>query len=159
MLFDFANVLVFFAVGVLFVFGALLVSRLVHTVHRTPGKLTNYECGEDPIGSPWIKFNIRFYMVALGFIIFDVETVFLFPWAVVFKELGLFAFIEMMIFVAVLLVGLAYIWAKGDIEWVKPRAALSGERIEAGGPAHAGTVAGVMSPLNSSREREMSYAD
>ena len=121
MLFDFANVLVFFGVGVLFVLGSLLVSRLVQTVHRTPEKLMNYECGEDPVGSPWVRFNIRFYMVALGFIIFDVETIFLFPWAVVFKQLGLFAFVEMMIFVGILLVGLAYIWAKGDIEWVKPR--------------------------------------
>ncbi len=151
MLFDFANVLVFFGVGVVFVFGALLVSRLVHTVHRTPEKLLNYECGEDPVGSPWVKFNIRFYMVALGFIIFDVETVFLFPWAVVFRELGLFAFIEMMIFVLVLMVGLAYIWAKGDIEWVKPR--LPWNTGQGGG----GLEPRVASPLDTSREREMSH--
>jgi len=150
MLFDFANVLVFFGVGAIFVFGAMLVSRLVHTVHRTPGKLTNYECGEDPVGSPWIKFNIRFYMVALGFIVFDVETVFLFPWAVVFKELGLFAFIEMMIFVLVLLVGLAYIWAKGDIEWVKPRLPWSTGQSRDSTP-------GATPPLVTSREREMSH--
>jgi NADH-quinone oxidoreductase subunit A len=123
MLFDFASALVFIVVGLGFVFVSLLFSRLVQTVHRTPGKLVNYECGENPEGSPWVKFNIRFYMVALGFIIFDVETIFLFPWAVAFKNLGLFAFIEMMIFVAILLVGLAYIWSKGDIEWVKPRPA------------------------------------
>ena len=112
MLFDFACVLVFLTVGVGFVFASLLFSRLVQTIHRTPGKLTNYECGEEPIGSPWIKFNIRFYMVALGFIIFDVETIFLFPWAVVFKELGLFAFVEMMIFVVILLVVLVGIDAE-----------------------------------------------
>jgi len=151
MLFDFANVLVFFGVGVAFVFGAILVSRLVHTVHRTPEKLLNYECGEDPVGSPWVKFNIRFYMVALGFIIFDVETVFLFPWAVVFRELGLFAFIEMMIFVLVLMVGLAYIWAKGDIEWVKPRLPWSA------GQEGGGLGPQVASPLVTSREREMSH--
>jgi NADH-quinone oxidoreductase subunit A len=123
MLFDFANTFVFLIVGVGFVLFSLVASRLVQRVHPTPAKLSNYECGEEPIGSPWVRFNIRFYMVALGFIIFDVETIFLFPWAVVFKDLGLFAFVEMMIFVAILLVGLAYILAKGDIEWVKPHSA------------------------------------
>jgi NADH-quinone oxidoreductase subunit A len=148
MLFDFANVLVFLVVGTLFVGGSLLVSRLVQTVHPTPTKLTNYECGEEPIGSPWIKFNIRFYMVALGFIIFDIETVFLFPWATVFRDLGWLAFVEMMIFVAVLLVGLAYIWGKGDIEWVKPRPTWgSGDAAEQ--PAEP-----AQSP-----EREMIYAE
>lgn len=130
MLFDFANALIFLVVGVGFVLGSLLASRLVQRVHRTPEKLSNYECGEEAIGSPWVRFNIRFYMVALGFIIFDVETIFLFPWAVVFKDLGLFAFVEMMIFVAILLVGLAYIWAKGDIEWVKPQSPWA-EQVEA----------------------------
>jgi NADH-quinone oxidoreductase subunit A len=120
MLFQFASVLVFVIVAVGFVLVSILFSRLIQPVHKTPDKLTNYECGEDPVGSPWIQFNIRFYMVALAFIIFDVETVFLFPWAVVFKQLGLFAFVEMMIFVGILLVGLAYLWVKGDLEWVKP---------------------------------------
>jgi NADH-quinone oxidoreductase subunit A len=152
MLFDFANVLIFLIVGVLFVGGSLLVSRLVQTVHPTPAKLSNYECGEEVVGSPWIKFNIRFYMVALGFIIFDVETVFLFPWAVVFRDLGLFAFVEMMIFVAILLVGLAYIWAKGDIEWVKPRPGLVGTRPGAAGSEPS--LGGVPD-----REREMIYAE
>jgi NADH-quinone oxidoreductase subunit A len=154
MLFDFANVLVFLLVGIGFVFASLLVSRLVQTIHRTPEKLINYECGEDPVGSPWVKFNIRFYMVALGFIIFDVETVFLFPWAVVFKELGLFAFVEMMIFVAILLVGLAYIWAKGDIEWAKPQPTWlsrdSHPKIESDAPAFTSTEG---------RAREMNYAE
>jgi NADH-quinone oxidoreductase subunit A len=128
---------------------SLVVSRLVQTVHPTPTKLTNYECGEEPIGSPWIKFNIRFYMVALGFIIFDIETVFLFPWAVVFRDLGGLAFVEMMIFVVVLLVGLAYIWGKGDIEWVKPRPAW--------GPGDS--MAGRSSEPAPSPEREMIYAE
>jgi NADH-quinone oxidoreductase subunit A len=151
MLFDFANVLVFFGVGVAFVLASLLISRLLHTVHRTPEKLLNYECGEEPVGSPWIKFNIRFYMIALGFIIFDVETVFLFPWATVFRDLGLFAFIEMMIFVLVLMVGLAYIWAKGDIEWVKPRPPwVPGERA-------GDAMSALASPHVPSRERELSH--
>jgi len=79
-----------------------------------------YECGETPEGSAWIQFNIRFYVFALIFIIFDVEIIFLLPWAVVFNRLGLFAFVEGLIFIAILVVGLAYVWAKGDLAWVKP---------------------------------------
>jgi len=73
------------------------------------------------VGTPWMQFNNRFYTVALVFIIFDVEVVFLFPWAVVFKELGAFAFLEMFVFVAILAAGLVYAWAKGDLEWVRSR--------------------------------------
>ena len=83
-------------------------------------KLTSYECGENPTGSPWIQFNIRFYVFALIFIVFDVEVAFLVPWAVAFKKLGMFAFIEGLIFIAILAVGLAYVWAKGDLHWVRP---------------------------------------
>ena len=82
-------------------------------------KLTSYECGELPEGSAWVKFNIRFYVIALIFLIFDVEIVFLFPWAVVYNELGLLAFIEAFLFVLILLVGFIYVWVKGDLDWVK----------------------------------------
>ena len=82
-------------------------------------KLTSYECGELPEGSAWVKFNIRFYVIALVFLIFDVEIVFLFPWAVVYQELGLLAFIEAFLFVLILVVGFAYVWVKGDLDWVK----------------------------------------
>ena len=82
-------------------------------------KLLSYECGEIPEGSAWVQFNIRFYVIALIFLIFDVEIVFLFPWAVVFQELGLLAFIEAFIFVLILVVGFVYVWAKGDLNWVK----------------------------------------
>ena len=78
-------------------------------------KLTSYECGELPEGSAWVKFNI----IALIFLIFDVEIVFLFPWAVVYQDLGLLAFIEAFIFVLILVVGFVYVWAKGDLDWVK----------------------------------------
>lgn len=120
MLFNFASVLVFLIFGCLFVGANLLLSRLVQTRNPFPNKLTTYECGEVPVGGGWIQFNIRFYVIALIFLIFDVEVIFLFPWAVVFKDLGTFAFVEMMIFVFILLVGLAYVWAKGDLEWDKP---------------------------------------
>ncbi len=121
MLFNFANILVFLLFGILFVGFVFVLSRIIQTRNPFPGKISTYECGEIPVGGGWIKFNIRFYVIALIFLIFDVEIVFLFPWAVVFKELGAFAFIEMMIFVFILLIGLAYVWVKGDLEWDKPK--------------------------------------
>jgi NAD(P)H-quinone oxidoreductase subunit 3 len=82
-------------------------------------KLTTYECGENPSGPAWIQFNIRFYVFALIFIIFDVEAVFLLPWAVVFRKLGLLAYVEGLVFIGILVVALAYVWRKGDLEWVR----------------------------------------
>ncbi len=120
MLFSFASVLLFFVVGFVLLAFTLLLSRLIQPKGK-PGadKYIPYECGELPEGSAWIRFNIRFYVIALIFIIFDVEIVFLLPWAVVFKRLGAFAFIEGLIFIGILLVGLAYVWKKGDLDWVK----------------------------------------
>ncbi len=121
MLFNFASALVFLIFGGLFVLLNLGISRLLQPRNPHPVKLSTYECGELPEGESWIQFNIRFYVVALVFLIFEVEIVFLFPWAIVFKDLGMFAFVEMMIFVFILLVGLAYVWVKGDLEWDKPQ--------------------------------------
>jgi NADH-quinone oxidoreductase subunit A len=120
MLLGFSSVLLFLVVGFLFLAAALILSRLIQA-NGVPGsdKYMSYECGEVPEGSAWIRFNIRFYVFALIFIIFDVEIVFLLPWAVVFKKLGAFAFIEGLIFIGILIVGLAYVWKKGDLEWVK----------------------------------------
>lgn len=108
----------------------LLVAKFIRPHRPNPEKLTTYECGEDPTGTAWGQFNPRFYIVALIFILFDVEIVFLFPWATVFgkKELiegtngiwGWFALAEMFIFIAVLSLGLAYAWAKGFLDWIKP---------------------------------------
>jgi NADH-quinone oxidoreductase subunit A len=125
MMLQFANVLVFLVVGVLFLAVSLTLSSLVRPSKYSAEKLIPYECGENPVGSPWIQFNIRFYVFALIFIIFDVEAAFLIPWAVVFKKLGLFAFVEGLIFIAILAVGLAYVWAKGDLHWVRTE-----ERLE-----------------------------
>jgi NADH-quinone oxidoreductase subunit A len=122
MLFDFATILVFLIFGGLFVVGNVILSRIIQTRNPHPGKVSTYECGELPIGQSWIQFNIRFYVIALVFLIFEVEIVFLFPWAEVFKNLGTFALVEMMVFVFILLVGLAYVWEKGDLEWDKPQA-------------------------------------
>ena len=119
MLFHFANILVFLVVGCVFVALNLTLSRLLQTRLFTEEKYIPYECGEDPVGDTRIKFNARFYIIALIFLVFDVEIVFLFPWAVVFREIGLLAFVEMLIFILILLVGLAYVWAKGDLEWIR----------------------------------------
>ncbi len=119
MLFGFASVLLFLVVGFVFLAFTLFLSRLIQSKGQEgPDKYISYECGELPEGSAWVRFNIRFYIIALIFIIFDVETVFLLPWAVIFKKLGSFAFIEGLIFIGILAVGLAYVWKKGDLEWV-----------------------------------------
>ncbi|MFQ5676143.1 MAG: NADH-quinone oxidoreductase subunit A [bacterium] len=131
MLFNFANVLVFLIFGALFVCMNVMISRIIQTRNPHPVKLSTYECGELPEGQSWIQFNIRFYVIALVFLIFEVEIVFLFPWATVFKDLGAFAFVEMMVFVFILLVGLAYVWAKGDLEWDKPQSVPAPELVPA----------------------------
>jgi NADH-quinone oxidoreductase subunit A len=120
MLTDFARILVFFIIGAIFVAGGLVMAWLVRPDRGYAGKLTSYECGEEPVGSSWVKFNIRFYVVALIFLIFDVEVIFLFPWAVVFQKLGSYAVFEMLVFLAILMVGYAYVWVKGDLDWDRP---------------------------------------
>jgi len=125
----FSQIVVFTAGGVLFVVSALLVSRLIRPNRPNAQKLSSYESGEAPQGPAWIQFNLRFYVLALIFILFEVEIVFLFPWSVVFanKELidqtdgmwGWYAFTEMLIFILVLVIGLAYAWKMGHLDWVK----------------------------------------
>ena len=119
MLSQFGTTFVFLALGVIFVVIGMVASRIVRLSNPSDEKLSTYECGEEPIGPAWTQFNIRFYVIALVFLIFEVEIVFFLPWATVFKDLGLFAFVEMMIFVFMLVIGLAYVWAKGDLEWEK----------------------------------------
>ena len=115
----YSAVLAFLVVAVAFLAVNLLVWKLIRPSRPSEEKLTTYECGENPTGSAWIQFNIRFYVFALIFIIFDVEAVFLLPWAVVFRELGVLAFAEGLVFIAILVVALAYVWRKGDLEWVR----------------------------------------
>lgn len=108
--------------GILFptsiIFLSFLLGRLHIRPHKPdPIKNATYECGMETIGTAWVQFNFRYYYYALLFVIFDVETVFLFPWAVAFRRLELFGFIEMLIFIAILLVGYAYAWRKGALEW------------------------------------------
>jgi NADH-quinone oxidoreductase subunit A len=120
MITDFGRVLIFLIVGVVFVAGGLVVAWLLRPSRPYPSKLATYECGEVPVGDTRVRFNVRFYVVALIFLIFDVEVVFLFPWAVVYKDLGWFAFTEMLVFLGILFVGYAYVWRKGDLDWDKP---------------------------------------
>ncbi len=120
MLTEFGRIFIFFLIGAIFVALGLLTAWIIRPKRWYPAKLTTYECGEDPVGDSWVRFNIRFYVVALIFLIFDVEVVFLFPWALVFQKLGVFALAEMLVFLAILFVGYAYVWAKGDLDWDKP---------------------------------------
>ena len=116
-------ILVFLVMGIGFLVFNLVIWRVIRPSRFSEEKLTTYECGENPTGSAWIQFNIRFYVFALLFIIFDVEAVFLLPWAVVFKKLGqeqgLLPYVEGLVFIAILVVALAYVWRKGDLEWVR----------------------------------------
>jgi NADH-quinone oxidoreductase subunit A len=139
--FHFAGVLVVLGLAVAFVLFLLLLARLVRPAAPGPEKSVVYECGERPTGSPWVKFNIRFYVVALIFVIFDVEVVFLYPWAVVFRRLGAFAFAEMLFFLVILFVGLVYVWKKGDLDWVKPQPHLHWEPAATGMTASAESAA------------------
>lgn len=96
---------------------ALTASKLLRPKTAGPERRTTYESGMEPIGGAWIQFNIRYYMFALVFVVFDVETVFLYPWAVAFNVLGLLAFVEALIFISILVVALVYAWRKGALEW------------------------------------------
>ena len=117
---EYVGILMFLVMGSLFVGVTLFASSLVRPHNPTREKVMPYECGENPVGNPWgVQFNIRFYVFALVFLIFDVEAVMLVPWAVVFSEIGMPALIAGFIFIGMLVLGLADVWVKGDLEWVR----------------------------------------
>ena len=122
---DYIPVIVFTIMAIALLIVPLIIQHLISPRHNKDNdKLMSYECGEVPEGSAWVKFNIRFYIIALVFIIFDVEVVFLFPWAAVYQSFiasgnGFLVLIEMLLFVIILTVGFAYVWVKGDLDWVK----------------------------------------
>jgi len=116
---DYVFTALFLIVGTVFVLFVFFLAKLASPRNPNPEKLRNYECGELPFGSAWVQYNVRYYIFALIFVIFDVEVVFLFPWAVVYKSLGFFAFVEMMIFLGILIFGLIYVWKKGALRWVR----------------------------------------
>lgn len=100
--------------------GILLLSYLLGQHKRTREKMMPYECGMTPTGDARHRISIRFYLVAMIFILFDVEVTFLYPWAVIFKELKLFGFIEMLLFIMIVAAGFAYLWKKGVLDWSNP---------------------------------------
>ena len=111
------GVVIMIALGVGFAGVMIGLSLLLGPKNPTPEKLAPYECGVTPVGTARERFHTRFYLVAMLFIVFDIETVFLYPWAIVFKQLRIFGLIEMAVFVGILLVGLVYAWKKGALEW------------------------------------------
>src|SRR5215831_19258213 len=124
MQFDLVNVLVFAILGAGFLAATLLVGSLLRPNTPDPEKLGIYECGEKPVQQAWFNFNPRFYIIALIFLIFDVEVAFTYPVATVFRRwvadgAAAFAFVELFVFIAILVLGLAYVWRKGDLEWIR----------------------------------------
>lgn len=127
---EFGEILIYIIGGIAFIFGGLVTAWIIRPSRPNEQKLTTYESGEEPFGVARGRINIRFYIIALIFLLFEVEIIFLFPWATVFGNAdliaetqglwGWFAFIEMLIFVGILTLGLAYVWAKGYLEWPKP---------------------------------------
>jgi NADH-quinone oxidoreductase subunit A len=97
--------------------GMVVGSHILSSRRPTPVKVEPYESGMAPLGDTRARFSVKFYMVAILFIIFDIETIFLIPWGVMFRRLGVFGFVEMLIFIGVLLVGFIYVWKKGALEW------------------------------------------
>ncbi len=111
-------------IGIFLLFGlsmpiiVLVMAYFLRPGRPTPIKQATYECGLEAVGDIWVQFKIQYYLYALAFLIFDIEVVFLYPWAVAYNQLGLFALIEMLIFMLILVYGLAYAWRKGALEWV-----------------------------------------
>ena len=118
MLSDWLFIGVFLILAPVFPALALLVPRLIAPRKPFPLKTETYECGIETVGNTWVQFRVQYYIFALVFLIFDVETVFLYPWAVAFDQLPLFAVLEGILFILILVVGLVYAWRKGVLEWI-----------------------------------------
>jgi NADH-quinone oxidoreductase subunit A len=122
--FGFANVLIFLLLALVFVFAVLFIGRFLRPNRPSREKNSVYECGERAIGQAWFNFNPRFYIIALIFLIFDVEIAFTFPVALVFSDWlqsgeAMVAYVELLLFLLILFVGLVYVWRKGDLDWLK----------------------------------------
>jgi NADH-quinone oxidoreductase subunit A len=117
MLESYLPILVLVAIAFAFAVGSVVMSRLVGMKKPTAVKLAPYECGMPPVGTARERVSVKFYIVAMLFILFDIEAVFLYPWAVMFKRLVMFGFIEMGVFIVILLDGYVYVWKKGALEW------------------------------------------
>jgi NADH-quinone oxidoreductase subunit A len=118
MLSTYAFIGILVVLSILTPFIVLTMAFFLRPSRPTPIKESTYECGLEALGDIWVQFKVQYYLYALAFVIFDIEVVFLYPWAVAYNQLGLFALIEMMIFLLILVYGLAYAWRKGALEWV-----------------------------------------
>jgi NADH-quinone oxidoreductase subunit A len=116
---DYLPVAVLTVLGIIFVAISLFMSRMVRPSKKTKEKLSTYECAETPIGDARIHFNIQYYLIVIVFLVFDVEILFLYPWAVQLKRLGGLGFFEMVVFIEILIIGLAYAWRKEALEWIQ----------------------------------------
>ncbi len=141
---EYGKILIILLVGIILVSMTIFLGKLISPKKPNATKNSTYECGEVPQGSAWVQFNPRFYVIALVFLLFDVELIFIFPWATVFGQAdliqadgrwGWFTLIEMAIFLAILIIGLIFVWVKGDLEWVKPQHKLP--QVKTGIPASA----------------------
>ena len=120
MLANYAFIGIFTVAAITFPLLPLILSRFLRPRRPTPIKQSTYECGLEVIGDLWVQFKVQYYLYALAFVIFDIETVFLYPWAVTYRNSGgmmLFNLVEMMVFVAILFVGYFYVWKRGAFEW------------------------------------------
>lgn len=126
---EFGKIFIFLIIGIVLVSATVFLSKMLAVNKPTSLKLTSYECGEEPTGNSWVQFNSRFYVVALIFLLFDVEMVFIFPWTTVFGQKilieadamwGWLTLIEMFVFIGILLIGLMYVWRRGDLDWIRP---------------------------------------
>ncbi len=126
---EYGKILLIAIVGAILVCATLFLAKTISPKKPNPEKLSTYECGEETVGSAWVQINPRFYVIALVFLLFDVELIFVFPWATVFgnaefiaqdSRWGWFTMLEMAIFLGILIIGLIYVWKRGDIAWIKP---------------------------------------
>ena len=117
LLLEYLPILIFIGIAGIIGVALLVVPMIIAPSKPDPEKLSAYECGFNAFGDARMKFDVRFYLVAILFILFDLEIAFLFPWAIVLKEIGTFGFVSMMIFLAILVVGFVYEWVKGALEW------------------------------------------
>jgi NADH-quinone oxidoreductase subunit A len=132
MLVDYLAVLLFLVLGAVFVPLNLIIGSLIRPRINEPDKYAPYECGEESEGHLFNQFNPRFYVIALIFVIFEVELVFLFPWAIRLRELGWYGFVTGFIFLVILLLSLVYEWGKGNLEWIMPQRMPTATGVERG---------------------------
>ena len=118
MLFSYLPIFILILLVAGFALAILFVSHVLGPRRPTAAKLAPYECGIDPVGSARERFSVKFYLVAMLFIVFDIEIVFLYPWAVILNSLRLFGLVEMILFLGILLIGLLYVWKRGGLEWI-----------------------------------------